>query len=111
MPDRRVFAFLVLFAAALPAPAANCTSAHGCADCKQQQGELAKCIPVSYDASCECSIDVRFPEFCILDGACDYSGQGSGGSGSGDPGGTVCYRLPSQWCPATCSSCETIFWV
>ena len=69
------------------------------------------CIPVEYDASCECSIDVKFPEFCILDGECDYTASGGGGAGGGGTGGEICYRLPGQWCPAECSSCETVFWL
>lgn len=91
--------------------AANCSS-YVCVDCEQRKGSLAKCIPVEYDASCECGIDVRFPEYCVLEGQCDYTGGGGGGGGGGvGTGSELCYRLPGQWCPAECSACETVFWL
>jgi hypothetical protein len=104
-------AVLTLLGVSTPAGAANCSSSHGCTDCKQEKGKPAMCIPVEEDASCECSIDVLFPEFCILVGDCDYTGGGVGGGGGGGTGGETCYRLPSQWCPPECSSCETVFWL
>lgn len=91
--------------------AATCSSSQACVDCFQEEGKPARCLPVTYDASCECSIDVSFPQFCILDGECDYGNQGGGASGGSGSGDQVCFRLPGQWCPAECTSCETIFWV
>lgn len=87
----------------------DCSAAH-CVDCKQNDLGIASCIPVSYDAHCSCSIEVGSPQFCILDGACDYGGGGGNGGGGGDGGGGGCFRLPGQWCPAECDSCGTIFW-
>lgn len=90
--------------------ASDCTSVT-CADCNQDTKGIASCTSVSYDASCSCTISVSYPDFCVLDGTCNYSpagGGGGGGDGGGD--GQVCYRLAGSWCPPECRSCETVYW-
>ena len=92
---------------------ADCSSSSSCIDCIQNQRQIASCTTVTYSASCSCSLDVGTPEFCILDGACSYTG-GSGGTGgpggTGGGGGATCYTSGGQWCPPQCSSCTHVFW-
>jgi hypothetical protein len=103
-----VLPFLLLVSVALPA-GADCT-AGTCVDCEQPENKPASCVAVSQNANCECRLDVNFPEFCILEGECTYSGGAGTGGGGGGGGGSTCYQLPGSWCPAECTSCETIFW-
>jgi len=89
---------------------ADCSS-KSCADCQQNRRGTASCLAVTYSASCSCSIDVQTPSFCLLEGACTYTGSGGGGGGGGggnDPGS--CSVAPGGWCPAECQSCQTVFW-
>jgi hypothetical protein len=107
-------AFLILLLAMLPllAPrraAADCTSA-SCSDCETDRRGLGVCLAVNDSASCSCSIDTKDPAFCILEGACTYSGGGGGGTGGGGGGGAGgCVQIGGSWCPAECTSCQTIF--
>ena len=101
-------AWLVLASADVDA----CTSPGGCADCQNGTNNVASCITVSYDASCECSISANNRSMCILAGTCDYTGPGGGGGTGGGTGGggTSCTRPASGWCPAECTSCGTVYW-
>lgn len=104
----------VVFAIAWAIPVAgfaDCSSSQGCADCPDEFNP--KCVFVTTDASCTCDLFLFGGKLaCGVNGECDYTSGGSGGDGSaGGDTGTTCYRLPGQWCPPSCSSCETIFWV
>lgn len=92
-----------------PAVASDC-SAQACVDCMQNSEGIGSCRTVSYDASCSCSLDVAYPEFCILEGSCDYAPAGGDGGGGFDDEGATCYRPIGGWCPAQCSRCETVYW-
>lgn len=102
---------LVGLAAGARVAEADCSGA-ACTDCEQKTNGIASCVTVTYDASCGCSLSVEFPTFCILEGACDYTGGGGGGgTGGGGGGGTTCVRPAGSWCPPECSSCETVYWL
>lgn len=102
----------VLSAGLTPLSAATCTSSTGCADCTGMLSGMPKCEFVKNDASCTCDLYVfGGTPACGVDGDCDYvPAGGGGGSGGGGGGGTTCTRLAGQWCPAECSSCETVYW-
>jgi hypothetical protein len=105
--------FGVLGAVSVAGFAANCSSTQGCAACKDPEEKSAGlvCKFVQEDAYCTCNLFLFAGSYaCSLDGECDYLGGGGGGTGGGGTGGETCYRLPGQWCPAECSSCETVFW-
>lgn len=109
----RATPLLILLLLAYPSvTAADCAAAN-CTDCDQNARNLASCTTVHYSASCSCSVDVNYPEFCILEGDCTYSpgggGGGIGGTGGGGGGGG-CTRTPGEWCPTDCASCTTVFW-
>ena len=90
---------------------ADCTSSQGCATCKEIESAAPVCKFVQGDAYCSCTLLLFGGSYgCGVDGECDYQIGGGGGSGGGETGGETCYRLPSQWCPSECSSCETVFW-
>lgn len=116
MPKRRFRVSLILAACMLlaggSAYAIPCSSAGGCADCENGANNVAKCITVSYDAFCSCSIDVNNRTMCLLTDPCDYTGPGGGGGSGGGTGGggTTCTRPAGGWCPAECSSCGTVYW-
>lgn len=100
---------LFVFLGAVPANA-SC-SGQSCTECKQNSRGVASCWAVPYSASCSCSIDVQTPGFCILEGACTYTGGGGGGgTGGGGTGGGSCVRTPGSWCPSECESCQTVYW-
>lgn len=108
---RILYTFMAMAALLAATPLlADCTSKN-CVDCQQTSTGRGSCVTVSRAASCSCSVNVSYPDFCILEGACDYSpgGGGSGGGGAGG-GGEVCYRPAGGWCPPECSSCETVYW-
>ncbi len=110
---RAVMACVAVFlGSALAAQALPCDSAGGCAECFNDQSNIASCITVSYDAFCNCSISANNQAMCILSDPCDYSGGAGGGGGGGTGGGGSggCNRSPGGWCPAECSSCGTVFW-
>jgi len=107
-------ALLLFFLALIAIPsvvAADC-SAGICSDCTQNSRNIATCTTVNYSASCSCSIDVHYPEFCFLEGDCTYTGGGGAGGvgGGGGGGGGGCTRAPGEWCSADCSSCTTVYW-
>jgi hypothetical protein len=105
---RLVLVFLILLAVSASL-SADCTSSL-CSDC-EQVGTRGSCLSVSYSASCSCSVSVS-TGFCILEGACQYTGGGSGGGDGGGTGGGGggCSRPAGGWCPAECASCDTIYW-
>lgn len=113
MRMRAQLLFLVLFLSFVSTfnAEADCSGSL-CADCNQDsRRRLASCTTVAASASCECSISVSSPEFCVLGGACTYTGGGGGGGGGGTGGGSSsCTRGQGDWCPAECPSCTTIFW-
>jgi hypothetical protein len=93
------------------APASADCSGQFCSDCKQNTRGVASCWSVNYTANCSCSINVQTPGFCILEGACTYTGGGGGGGvGGGSGGGGGCARTPGSWCPSECESCQTVIW-
>jgi hypothetical protein len=102
----------VLLLTAAPVQAETCSSSGGCADCwnDPENNQEASCTTVEMSASCECSLNVKNPTFCILSGVCTYTG-GSGSGGSSQPGsGTTCVILAGRLCPAECESCTSVFW-
>ena len=104
--------FLVIWLPlALPAAAATCSSSSGCAACDTSSGEPS-CKFVQSNGGCTCDLFVFGGTLgCGIDGECTYTGSGGGtGGGGGGGGGGTCSRLPGGWCPADCTSCETIFW-
>lgn len=102
---------VALGAVAAACLAADCTSSQGCTDCEWKSGKLPACTFVDADGYCKCDLMILFGKLaCGVDGECDYTGGGGGGSGTGGTS-DVCYRLPSEWCPAECMSCETVFWL
>src|SRR3954465_13644456 len=111
MKIRAAFFMAFLFlTASVPRLYADCSGTL-CTDCDQDRLHRAYCTTVNDSASCECSISVQTPEFCVLGGACTYTGGGGGGTGGGGTGGgSGCTRTPGEWCPADCSSCTTVFW-
>lgn len=87
----------------------NCTGS-SCTACKQDESGSSYCTTVSYSASCECTLRVG-ERNCTLSGVCSYSpGGGGSGGGTGGGGGTTCTRVAGSWCPAECTSCDTVFW-
>src|SRR5581483_10012541 len=81
MKNRVAYFVLALLLPALSIPPlyADC-SGNLCTDCDQSgPRHLASCTTVSTNASCECSISVQTPEFCVLGGACTYTSGGGGG--------------------------------
>ena len=107
--QRAVPLIILLSLACASRAVADCT-AGVCTDCTENARHIASCITVSYSASCSCSIDVRYPEFCILEGNCTYTGGGGTGGGGAGGGTPVCTRTPGEWCPSECMSCTTVFW-
>lgn len=109
----RSILFALLLATATAAQAMPCSSSGGCADCfNDPDTGIASCDTVYRDAHCDCTISVSNPRFCILAELCDYTGGAGGGTGggTGGGGGGSCTRTAGGWCPAECSSCNTVFW-
>lgn len=106
-----LFVTSILLIWAAGAQAMPCTSS-GCADCENGPDNIASCVTVSRDAHCDCSISANNRFMCILDDICDYTGGAGGGGtgGGGTGGGTGCTRPVGGWCPASCSSCGTVYW-
>jgi hypothetical protein len=105
--------FALLLAAAPAAQAMSCSSAGGCADCfNDPDTGIASCDTVYRDAHCDCTISANNRNFCILEELCDYTGGAGGGTGggTGGGGGGSCTRTAGGWCPAECSSCNTVYW-
>lgn len=108
-----VFCFLCAMGFLFGTPSAlsaDCSSSQ-CTDCGEDIHKNPKCVFVFQDAFCTCDLIVFGGTLgCGVDGTCDYTGGGGGGQGGGGGGGTTCTRAPGGWCPAECSSCETVYW-
>lgn len=102
----------VLLGSGVAAWGLPCSSMGGCAECFNDESNIASCITVSYSAFCDCSISANNRSTCLLKDVCDYTGGSGGGGGGGGTGGGGggCTRSPGGWCPAECSSCGVAYW-
>jgi hypothetical protein len=103
------------FTLAGPAWPATCHSDVGCLECEYDEDGLASCGFLPQAGYCECDLIVIFNRpSCGFNGTCEYvapsGGGGGAGGGGGGGGGGACTTLPGAWCPAECSSCDTIYW-
>lgn len=94
------------------AQAEDCNSETGCVEC-QWDGSLPSCQFVRHDASCDCFVGLVGIKSCGTNGVCFYDPSNLGpwgGPGGGGGGGGTCTIMIGEWCPPSCTSCNTVFW-